>query len=37
MARSAREWLELFIFFAMVPFMPVTFLLLYSFMERLGP
>lgn len=36
MARSVREWFELIIFFAMVPFMPVTFLLLYSFMERMG-
>jgi hypothetical protein len=36
MARSAREWFELLIFLAGVPFMPVTFLLLYSLMERLG-
>ena len=36
MVRNVCEWFEFTIFLAMVPFLPVTWLFMYSLMERFG-
>ena len=36
MVRGVREWIEVAVFMAMVPFLPVIWLIMYTVMERLG-
>ena len=36
MHRGIREWFEVFVFFAMVPFMPVTVWLMFLALDRVG-
>ena len=36
MVRGVRGWVEILVFFAMVPFLPLTWLIMYTLMERWG-